>query len=150
MDFNDFNTVEAANRGSWLHIKSPYDGEPLYLPKTLEDGSTVNDLTKPCRVKVLGAEGHIAQEMVNEERRKMKGEDKPDPQATIRDQAARLLVGFENINNGDRPAKAPDDNKWFCSLQKTLVVSGVHPSFAEQIRTYSMTRMHDLGNVQGG
>jgi len=150
MDFNTFNTISAANRGSWLHVNSPLDGKPLYLPKTLEDGSTADDKSKPCRVKVLGAEGRVAQEMVAEERRKMKGEEQPDAQDQIRDQAARLITGFENIYNGDVEAKSPEDNQWFCGLQKTLIRTGVHPSFAEQVRNHSMTRMHDLGNAQSG
>lgn len=151
MDFNVFDTVAVANRGTWLHLTSPIDGELLYLKKDDPNGGDmIDDKTKPCRVRVLGAEGRVAQEMVASERQKMQGDDAPDGQEMIKSQAMALLTGYENIDRGDRPAKAPDDNEWFCGLQKTLIRKGVYPSFAEQVRSHSMTRMHELGNVASG
>lgn len=147
MDFNEFDSVTRANEGAWMVVLSPADGNPIYArdPQTGEI-----DTTKPARVKVLGAEGDVAQQMVNSERAKLQGSEPENGQKKIQDQASRLIVGFENINRGDRPARAPDDNDWFVGLQKVIQRPGVHPSFAEQVRDFSLTRMFELGNAPRG
>ena len=154
MDFNVFDTVAAANKGQWLHLKSPLDGELLYSstpdPKT---GELVQDMTKPCRVHVSGAEGKVAQAMVAEERaRLLSGEkaDSSDPtgQARVVSEAAQLINDMENIEKDGVPAKAPDDVLWLLGLSKVLGTKGVFPSFQEQVRTFSLQRMHNLGNVK--
>lgn len=143
MDFSQFDSRAASDKPRALHLKHPGTGELLL------DGK------KPCRVMVLGIEGEVGQKAVLESQRaRMKEERKAGEPVTVSEihdgivkEISPLIVGFENINRGDRPATAPDDVEWFLSLQ---LVSGQRgqQSFAEQVRAFSTDRAAILGNAK--
>ena len=138
MDFNQFDSRAAGDRGAWMHVHSPVDGKPLHT----ED-------SKPCRVRVLGIEGEIGQKVFAEVRKGLTGEDSTeDGNEKLMRQTVPLVVEFENINRGDKPAKAPEDVEWFLGLQR--VVGGDYPSFVEQVRAFSIRRANVMGNAFGG
>lgn len=149
MDFNQFDSRKASETPRPLHLKHPGTGKLLYDGLD-EKGNP--DETKPCRVLVLGIEGEIGQNAILESQRaRMKEERKsgePVSVGTVHDQMVKeiapLIVGFENVNRGDKPAKAPDDVEWFLSLQ---IVNGQRgqQSFAEQVRAFATDRASILG-----
>ena len=134
MDFGQFDSRAAGDKGAWMHVTNPFDGDPMH-----DDG-------KPCRVKVLGIEGEVGQGLFDDVRKGMKGQ--ADDKGRIIRETIPLVVGFENIDRGDKPAIAPGDVEWFLSLQH--VVGGDHPSFVEQVRAFAIKRANFLGNVSGG
>lgn len=136
MDFSQFDSKSAGDAGAWMHVRSPINGDLLWAD---------SEQKKPCRVQVLGIEGAIGQSLLKAERDKMKGEVKETDMAA---QTAPLIVGFENINRGKKPATAPDDAEWFLGLQK--VVGGDFPTFVEQVRSFSVRRANILGNASRG
>ncbi|MDP9590575.1 UNVERIFIED_ORG: hypothetical protein J2W19_003139 [Shinella zoogloeoides] len=143
MDFNDLDSRKASETPRALHLKHPGTGKPLY-----DDEKQ----TKPCRVLVLGIEGETGQGAVLESQRaRLKDERKPGEPvavATIHDQIVKeiapLIVGFENVNRGNKPAVAPADVEWFLGLQ---LVNGnrTQLSFAEQVRNFATDRAAILG-----
>lgn len=144
MDFSQFDSVAASNRGAWMHVNSPITGKPIYAD---------DDKTKPCRVLVYGAEGDIGQRLFAEARADLrnpgeKGEDDGDVFERIIARTKPLIGGFENIHRGDKPASVPDDVEWFLRLQR--VVGGDKPSFAEQVQAFSLRRANIMGNGSGG
>ena len=140
MDFSQFDSVAASDRGAWMHAHSPINGQPLYADEAKE---------KPCRVRVLGAEGEVGQKIFAESRKALKGDESDeDHMAKLVKRISPLVVGFENIDRGDKPAEAPADVAWFLNLQR--VVGGDLPSFLEQVQAFALKRANHLGNVSGG
>lgn len=149
MDFNTFDSCAAGDKGAWLHLRNPRNGELIYA----DPGE--NKL--PCRVKVLGIEGETGQTLVDQHRKEMRKpvEKKADDQVSITDEEhealikrnSPLITDFENINRGDRLAKAPEDVHWFLGLQR--VVGGDFKTFMEQVQEFSLRRDNFLGNASG-
>lgn len=141
MDFNTFDSRTAGDLGAWMHVNSPINGEPLYVDESK---------TKPCRVKVLGIEGVAGQAILKEAREAVTGERdlSEDTDAKMVHETAALIVEFENINDGAKPATAPASVEWFLNLQR--VVGGDHPTFLQQVREFSLKRANLMGNVSGG
>lgn len=143
MDFNQFDSRKASETPRALHLKHPGTGKSLY-----DDG----DEQKPCRVLVLGIEGETGQNAILESQRsRMKEKREPGEPVSILSvheqmvkEIAPLIVGFDNVNRGNKPAKAPDDVEWFLSLQ---IVNGQRGqiSFAEQVRAFATDRAAILG-----
>lgn len=143
MDFNDLDSRKASEKPRALHLKHPGTGKPLYDDEKQK---------KPCRVLVLGIEGETGQNAILESQRaRLKDERKPGEPiavATVHDQIVKeiapLIVGFENVNRGDKPAVAPADVEWFLNLQ---IVNGnrAQLSFAEQVRIFATDRAAILG-----
>ena len=144
MDFNTQDARKAAEVPRALHIKTPA-GTPI----NSADG-------KPCLVYIIGASSKTVQNAIRDDARaKMKaadpvpvaGEPKPpEPDLTLEDYqaqavaaASRLITGFENIDNGNRPAKAPDDVAWFLGLNMLQIATDpeskklLRKSFAQQV-----------------
>ena len=149
MDFSQFDSRAASDKPGWMHVKDPGTGKPIYEL----DGKGKPDESKPCRVQVLGIEGKVGQKAVLESQRaRMKDQREPGQPVAVSEihmgivnEIAPLVVGFENINRGDKPAVAPDDVEWFLCLQ---LISGQRgqQSFAEQVRAFATDRAAILGN----
>ncbi|MBO0141508.1 hypothetical protein JZX87_10070 [Agrobacterium sp. Ap1] len=144
MDFNTFDSRKASETPRALHLKHPGTGKLLY-----DDG----DESKPCRVLVLGIEGETGQSAILQSQRERMKQDRsasePTPVSDIHDALVKeispLITGFENVNRGDKPAKAPDDVAWFLALQMIGGTRG-QQSFAEQVRAFATDRAAILGN----
>ena len=136
MDFGQFDSRAAGDKGAWMHVNHPGTGKPMF------DGD------KPCRVRVLGIEGQVGSGIMADARKAMrepKSDDSDDDaQNKMVKEAKPLLVEFENIDRGDRPATAPDDVEWFLRLQS--VIGGNKQSFVEQVRAFALDRGKILGN----
>ena len=143
MDFEQFDSRKASETPRALHLKHPGTGKLLYDDEKQK---------KPCRVLVLGIEGETGQSAILESQRaRLKDERKPGEPvavAAVHDQIVKeiapLIVGFENVNRGDKPAAAPADVEWFLNLQ---IVNGnrAQLSFAEQVRAFATDRAAILG-----
>lgn len=143
MDFSQFDSRKASETPRALHLKHPGTGKPLY-----DD----DDKKKPCHVLVLGIEGETGQNAILESQRaRMKEKRDPGEPVSVLSvheqmvkEIAPLIVGFENVNRGNKPAKAPEDVEWFLSLQVVNGQRGQH-SFAEQVRAFATDRAAILG-----
>ena len=144
MDFGKFDSRAAAEQGRDLQLKHPATGELIF------DGDA------PCIVIVRGTESRDAQKALAKIR-KMKmqadGEGSDTDEISLEDMHSRLVetatplvVGFKNINRGDKPAKAPDDIEWFLNLQLINGVEG-EKSFVEQVVDFATKRANFLGNA---
>ena len=144
MDFGKFDSRAAAEQGRDLQLKHPATGELIF------DGDA------PCIVIVRGTESRDAQKALAKIR-KMKmqadGESSDTDEISLEDMHSRLVetatplvVGFKNINRGDKPAKAPDDIEWFLNLQLINGVEG-EKSFVEQVVDFATKRANFLGNA---
>ncbi|WP_312526702.1 hypothetical protein [Paracoccus sp. (in: a-proteobacteria)] len=153
MDFNNFDSRTAADEGRPMHIKHPATGELMWNddgPKHDDDGNEL-PRSNPCRVYVYGTEGNVAQEAFREAAKL----DKLDDAATMADYherlcvtARKLVAGFENVNNGDRPATV-GDAAWFLNLNTSSPLKGREgQSFAEQVLQFSGTRGQYLGKPE--
>jgi hypothetical protein len=147
MDFTKFDSRAAAEQGRDLHLQNPATAEPIF------DGD------KPCIVVVRGTESREAQAALAKWRRikmaqdKKDGKDSGDDEASLEDMHQRLVetaiplvIGFKNINRGDKPAKAPADVEWFLNLQLINGVEGER-SFVEQVVNHATKRSNFLGNA---
>ena len=116
MDFNKFDSRAIAETGSPMQIVDEWTGEAMM------DGD------KPCRVILRGTASASMQAKMRAVQKaammskKMKGKDAEDEARVMEDihnqmvdAAAPFIMGFENVNNGDKPATA-DDAKWFLNL----------------------------------
>ncbi|MGQ3214791.1 hypothetical protein [Shinella sp.] len=139
MDFGQFDSRKASETPRALHLKHPGTGKLLY------------DDEKPCHVLVLGIEGATGQNAIlASQRARMDEKKESDPQtlSKIHEQSVReiapLIVGFEHVNRGAKPANAPDDVEWFLNLQ---VVTGSRgqATFLEQVRAFASDRAAILG-----
>jgi hypothetical protein len=144
MDFGKFDSRAAAEQGRDLQLKHPATGELIF------DGDA------PCIVIVRGTESRDAQKALAKIR-KMKmqadGEGSDTDEISLEDMHSRLVetatplvVGFKNINRGDKTAKAPDDIEWFLNLQLINGVDG-EKSFVEQVVDFATKRANFLGNA---
>lgn len=143
MDFNELDSRTAADEGRWMHVIHPATGEPMY------DGEG------PCEVLCRGSEGREVQREVAKMRAASVAlqdakDESADEQtmAELHDKLAKavtpFVVGFRNINNGDKPAKAPKDVSWFLDLNMVNGQRGEF-SFAEQIARFATRRASFLG-----
>ena len=135
MDFNSQDARSAAEIPRALHIKAP-GGEPI-----------MNGDGKPCLVYIIGASSKSVQNAIRDEQRgKMKAPDAADGPKTLEDYqanavaaASRVITGFENIYDGTRPAKAPEDVAWFLGMNMLQIAIDpeskklLRKSFAQQV-----------------
>ena len=144
MDFNQFDSVKAAEQGRELHLKHPASRELLYADSKKK---------KPCIVVCLGAESSSVQKALKKRRAEMaesRGRteladlDNEEIQADFIASAKPLITGFKNIHNGNKPADL-EDVDWFLGLQRTIFKEG-EPSFAEQVLEFASSRANFLGN----
>ena len=140
MDFTAFDSRAAAEQGRELHLQHPATAEPIF------DGD------KPCIVIIRGTESREAQAALAKIRKMKVAEDKEADEASLEDMHGRLVetamplvIGFKNINRGDKPATAPDDVEWFLNLQLINGIEGER-SFVEQVVNYATKRSNFLGN----
>jgi hypothetical protein len=133
MDFNQFDSRAAADKPRDLHLRHPVSGELLY-----DDG-------KPCIAEILGAESPRVQSALKAlARAKVKG-DALETHDDLVALAAPLIVGFRNVNRGDKPATAADA-AWLLGLQIPNGQDG-QASFVEQVSQFATDRGNFLGNV---
>ena len=140
MDFTSFDSRAAAEKGRDLHLVHPATGEPIF------DGDN------PCIVVIRGTESREAQAQLAKLRKIKVSEDEKSDEASLEDMHQRLVetavplvIGFKNINRGDKPATAPADVEWFLNLQLINGVEGER-SFVEQVVNYATKRSNFLGN----
>jgi hypothetical protein len=116
MDFNKFDSRAIAEAGSPMQIIDEWTGAEMM------DGD------KPCRVILRGTASASMQAKMRAVQqaammsKKTKGKDAEDEARVMEDihnqmvdAAAPFIMGFENVNNGDKPATAADA-KWFLNL----------------------------------
>lgn len=112
MDFTKLDSRTAADTARPLHIRHQVTGEPIM------DGD------KPCIVMVMGSASRSIQTAIKNQAqadmRRAKNEKDDaraleDLQSAMIVAAERLIVGFENINRGDKPATKADA-AWFLDL----------------------------------
>lgn len=135
MDFNAFDSRSTANEGRPLHLKHPVTGEPMF------DGDA------PCRVIVLGTEGRVAQDAFREAAKLPKLPDnaaQEDYHSRLCVTARKIIVGFENIDRGDRAATVADAD-WFLGLNISNPLRGPGRSFVEQVLSFAGDRGEFLG-----
>ena len=137
MDFTKLDSREASETAIPYHLRHQGNGDLIW------DGD------KPCRVLVRGAAGRAFQKEMRKKARddmkKPKDKDDADSLEAFQESmiraATNCIVGFENIERDGKPAKVPDDVKWFLDLN---FISLPHinrkdgddwkkPSFAQQI-----------------
>jgi hypothetical protein len=140
MDFTAFDSRAAAEQGRELHLQHPATAEPIF------DGE------KPCIVIIRGTESREAQAALAKIRKMKVADDKEADEASLEDMHGRLVetaiplvIGFKNIQRGDKPAKAPEDVEWFLNLQLINGIEGER-SFVEQVVSYATKRSNFLGN----
>ena len=147
MDFNKFDSRAIAETGSPMQIVDEWTGE----------------------AKMRAVQKAAMQS------KKMKGKDAEDEARVMEDihnqmvdAAAPFIMGFENVNNGDKPATA-DDAKWFLNLtfpemgvkedddgQPVLNKDGEpvyemkNNPFAKQCSEFASKQANRLGNGKSG
>jgi hypothetical protein len=169
MDFNKFDSRAIAETGSPMQIVDEWTGEAMM------DGD------KPCSVILRGTASASMQAKMRAvqkaamQSKKAKGKDAEDEARVMEDihnqmvdAAAPFIMGFENVNNGDKPATA-DDAKWFLNL--TFPEMGVKEDedgqpvlnkysepvyemknnpFAKQCSEFASKQANRLGNAKSG
>lgn len=168
MKFDNFDMRGAAETGQWLTLKQPNvpDGDPITSGKD-----------RPCRVLVRGVASRTVQDQMRARQKArmtaMKGKKAEDEARVMEDihddmveAALPLIVGFENIERGDKPLTAgADDVRWFLDL--TFPVMGAkrdekddivlsdkgdpvfefkNNPFAKQVSEFAAEQMGALGN----
>ncbi|MFD2439737.1 hypothetical protein ACFSS8_05955 [Paracoccus kondratievae] len=143
MDFTAFDSRTVADEGRPLHLRHPATGELLWDDGGPADPENPDEgRSRPCIVYVLGTEGRIAQEAFREAAKLPKlGEDatQEDYHERLCVTARKLIVGFENVDRGDRPATAADTD-WFLGLNISNPLRGKGRSFAEQVLAFAGDR----------
>ena len=151
MDFTALDSRTASETPRPLHIKHQATGEAIC------DGE------KPCIVLVLGSASRSVQAAIKDQARTdMKNaktaQDEAraleDLQAAMIVAASRLIVGFENISRGDKPA-TKDDAKWFLDLNFVSMAHQMRktddewtkPSFAQQVLDFAAEDAGFLGQT---
>jgi hypothetical protein len=169
MDFNKFDSRAIAETGSPMQIVDEWTGAAMM------DGD------KPCRVILRGTASASMQAKMRAVQKaammskKAKGKDDKDEARVMEDihnqmvdAAAPFIMGFENVNNGDKPATA-DDAKWFLNLtfpemgvkedgdgQPVLNKDGEpvyemkNNPFAKQCSEFASKQANRLGNAKSG
>lgn len=147
MDFTKFDSRAAASIPRDLHLVHPVTGKLLY-----DDG----DKDKPCIVSLIGTESQkaqramaaLARDKVKTEKAKAEGAEISELEAlhkALSENAKTLIVGFKNVDRGDKPATA-DDADWFFGLN---MINGQvdEKSFVEQVTDFATKRANFLGNA---
>lgn len=151
MDFTAFDSRTVADEGRPLHLRHPATGELLWDDGGPADPENPDEgRSRPCIVYVLGTEGRIAQEAFREAAKLPKlGEDatQEDYHERLCVTARKLIVGFENVDRGDRPATAADTD-WFLGLNISNPLRGKGRSFAEQVLAFAGDRGAYLGKPE--
>ena len=169
MDFNKFDSQAIAEAGTAMQILDEWTNEPMM------DGD------KPCKVILRGTASASMQAKMRAAQKaammskKAKGKDDEDEARVMEDvhnqmceAAAPFIMGFENVNNGDKPATAADA-LWFLKL--TFPHMGVKEDesgdpvlnkdddpvyemknnpFAKQCSEFASKQANRLGNVKRG
>ena len=147
MDFTKFDSRAAASIARDLHLVHPVTGKLLY-----DDG----DNNKPCIVSLIGTESpqaqramaSISRDKLKTEKAKADGAEISELEAlhkSLSENAKTLIVGFKNVDRGDRPA-TPDDADWFFALNMINGQPG-EKSFVEQVTDFATKRANFLGNA---
>jgi hypothetical protein len=169
MDFNKFDSRAKAEAGSPMQILDAWTGDPMM------DGD------KPCRVILRGTASASMQAKMRAAQKaammskKAKGKDADDEARVMEDvhnqlceAAAPFIMGFENVNNGDKPATA-EDAMWFLNLtfpemgvkedehgEPVLNKDGeptyamINEPFAKQCSEFASKQANRLGNGKRG
>jgi hypothetical protein len=169
MDFNKFDSRAKAEAGSPMQILDAWTGDPMM------DGN------KPCRVILRGTASASMQAKMRAAQKaammskKAKGKDADDEARVMEDvhnqlceAAAPFIMGFENVNNGDKPATA-EDAMWFLNLtfpemgvkedehgEPVLNKDGeptytmINEPFAKQCSEFASKQANRLGNGKRG
>ena len=169
MDFNKFDSRAKAEAGSPMQILDAWTGEQMM------DGD------KPCRVILRGTASASMQAKMRAAQKaammskKAKGKDADDEARVMEDvhnqlceAAAPFIMGFENVNNGDKPATAADA-MWFLNLtfpemgvkedehgEPVLNKDGeptyamINEPFAKQCSEFASKQANRLGNGKRG
>ena len=139
VDFTQLDSRAAAENGAWLHLRHPATGELMM------DGD------KPCMVQVRGMESRSAIKAASDAVRKRKpGDTLADIEANHAkniESASALIMAFDGVSRGPKPATVPDDVDWFLSLG--IPVGNAAPeqrTFAEQVNAFAIDRANFLGN----
>lgn len=137
MDFSQFDSVAAAEKGAKMALKHPATGKPMM------DGD------KPCAVIVRGAESDTAQEAIRVAQKaraadESSAETLADYHEKMVESALSLIIGFENVHRGDNPVTSKDA-RWFLNLNRLNGQDG-EESFAEQVNKFAVKRVNFLGN----
>ncbi|AUQ49947.1 hypothetical protein PhaeoP83_01673 [Phaeobacter inhibens] len=152
MDFNQFDSVSAAEKGADCHLKHPATLKPLF---DNPDDPTV-DNGKPCLAVVLGAEAPSVR-AASRARQKARaeaddGDEKADDENTLEAVHERMVeamvprvLGFKNVRKGKAPATKADA-AWLFGLNRMNAQEG-EMSFAEQVAAFSAKRGNYLGNA---
>lgn len=132
MDFSKKNARKAAETIIPVQMRDP-DGTPIF------DGG------KPCNVLIRGFSSGEVQNAIREENRAaLKAKPKEDGlggleelHAALSASAKRLIVGFENIDRGDKPATLADVD-WFLALNLSSIARApdgttLRRSYAQQV-----------------
>jgi hypothetical protein len=151
MDFTKKDARGAAETAQFCQLRWP------------ETGDYIADKGKPVGVMVLGAMARTVQASLRDDARaklqaaKGKADEVralEDIQRDLVQSAARLTVGFQGVQRGDKDATAPDDCEWFYDLNMFSTASLLTPkdgewqgqSFAQQVLAFSNDAAHYLGN----
>jgi hypothetical protein len=169
MDFNQYDSRAKAEAGSPMQILDAWTGDPMM------DGD------KPCRVILRGTASASMQAKMRAAQKaammskKAKGKDADDEARVMEDvhnqlceAAAPFIMGFENVNNGDKPATAADA-MWFLNLtfpemgvkedehgEPVLNKDGeptyamINEPFAKQCSEFASKQANRLGNGKRG
>ena len=169
MDFNKFDSRAKAEAGTAMQIMDPWTGDPMM------DGD------KPCKVILRGTASKSMQAKMRAKQKaammskKTKGKDDDEEARVMEDihnqlceAAEPYIMGFKNVNNGDRPATA-DDAMWFLNLsfpemgvkedengEPVLDKDGdpvfamLNNPFAKQCTEFASKDANRLGNVKRG
>ena len=153
MDFTQFDSVAAAERGADCHVVHPASGKPLF---DNPDNPFV-DNGKPCLVTLLGAEAPSVRAANRERQKARAAAEKANPEASddavmfddlhdrLVEGIAPRIIGFKNIRKGD-VAATKEDAAWFLNLNRMVGRAG-EKSFVEQLSDFSSSRGRYLGNA---
>ena len=155
MDFTKKDARGASEKPQFCHLRWPETGDLIKDEKTGE----------PVGVMVIGSQARSVQNSLRDDARakleSAKGKPKAEAAQTLADlqadfvqSAARVTVGFQNVQRGDVDAVAPDDCEWFFDLNMFSSASLLAPkegewqgvSFAQQVLAFSANVGNYLGN----
>lgn len=151
MDFTKKDARTAAETAQFCNLRWPETGEYI-----IDDGKAVG-------VMVIGAQSRSLQEKLREDAKaKLQDDGKDQETQALEDiqrdfcnSAARLTVGFVNVQRGEVDAVAPDDCEWFYDLNFMSTASLIAPkpgewqnqSFAQQVLKFAGDASNFLGET---
>lgn len=134
------NTRSAANEGAWLHLDHPQTGEPLYADE---------ERSKPCRIRLLGADSDQFKRLANKlSSERMSKAMSRRGKLTVQmdrveedklDVLCECTVLCENLAWGDAPVLAEDKQ----ALRRMYQDAGW---IADQVDDFMNERANFLGN----